>query len=295
MQLLADSIHNNYGDILAGNSLWLQRDAAGNANSEVVNTSGDIETTNGDITINTGHLLNQRDGLSTSSSYQAANSPASLGQATMSIQLGLLDDDEIGVYTGTGWRHTGGSNGKGDGAEEEYTFVGLAPTKAASDRKFLVGTSTVTAIASGGAGRIAANRNLTISGDTLDNIASTVLAGSNITLSGTNLNNQSYENSIENEYLTYQYSGTTGVQPADATVIPDIRKGKRRGVDYRTDLGDKFTYTLTGGPAYETLSTGEGLRSVIQAGGAVNASFSNNISNTTTSANAGGLSHAISA
>lgn len=295
MQLLADSIHNNYGDILAGNSLWLQRDAAGNANSEVVNTSGDIETTNGDITINTGHLLNQRDGLSTSSSYQAANSPASLGQATMSIQLGLLDDDEIGVYTGTGWRHTGGSNGKGDGAEEEYTFVGLAPTKAASDRKFLVGTSTVTAIASGGAGRIAANRNLTISGDTLDNIASTVLAGSNITLSGTNLNNQSYENSIENEYLTYQYSGTTGVQPADATVIPDIRKGKRRGVDYRTDLGDKFTYTLTGGPAYETLSTGEGLRAVIQAGGAVNASFSNNISNTTTSANAGGLSHAISA
>ncbi|MFD3240093.1 hemagglutinin repeat-containing protein, partial [Rahnella perminowiae] len=295
MQLLADSIHNNYGDILAGNSLWLQRDAAGNANSEVVNTSGDIETTNGDITINTGHLLNQRDGLSTSSSYQAANSPASLGQATMSIQLGLLDDDEIGVYTGTGWRHTGGSNGKGDGAEEEYTFVGLAPTKAASDRKFLVGTSTVTAIASGGAGRIAANRNLTISGDTLDNIASTVLAGSNITLSGTNLNNQSYENSIENEYLTYQYSGTTGVQPADATVIPDIRKGKRRGVEYRTDLGDKFTYTLTGGPAYETLSTGEGLRAVIQAGGAVNASFSNNISNTTTSANAGGLSHAISA
>ncbi|MBU9823898.1 hemagglutinin repeat-containing protein, partial [Rahnella perminowiae] len=295
MQLLADSIHNNYGDILAGNSLWLQRDAAGNANSEVVNTSGDIETTNGDITINTGHLLNQRDGLSTSSTYQAANSPASLGQATMSIQLGLLDDDEIGVYTGTGWRHTGGSNGKGDGAEEEYTFVGLAPTKAASDRKFLVGTSTVTAIASGGAGRIAANRNLTISGDTLDNIASTVLAGSNITLSGTNLNNQSYENSIENEYLTYQYSGTTGVQPADATVIPDIRKGKRRGVEYRTDLGDKFTYTLTGGPAYETLSTGEGLRAVIQAGGAVNASFSNNISNTTTSANAGGLSHAISA
>ncbi|WP_129990804.1 hemagglutinin repeat-containing protein [Rahnella sp. CFA14(1/10)] len=295
MQLLADSIHNNYGDILAGNSLWLQRDAAGNANSEVVNTSGDIETTNGDITINTGHLLNQRDGLSTSSTYQAANSPASLGQATMSIQLGLLDDDEIGVYTGTGWRHTGGSNGKGDGAEEEYTFVGLAPTKAASDRKFLVGTSTVTAIASGGPGRIAANRNLTISGDTLDNIASTVLAGSNITLSGTNLNNQSYENSIENEYLTYQYSGTTGVQPADATVIPDIRKGKRRGVEYRTDLGDKFTYTLTGGPAYETLSTGEGLRAVIQAGGAVNASFSNNISNTTTSANAGGLSHAISA
>ncbi|MFO6296943.1 hemagglutinin repeat-containing protein [Rahnella selenatireducens] len=295
MQLLADSIHNNYGDILAGNSLWMQRDAAGNANSEVVNTSGDIETSNGDITINTGHLLNQRDGLSTSSSYQAAaNSPASLGQATMKIKLGLLDDDEIGVYTGTGMRHTGGSNGKGNGAEEEYTYVGLAPTKAASDRKFLVGSSTVTASANGGAGRIAANRDLNVSGGTLDNIASNILAGSNISLSGNNLNNQSYENSIESEYLTYQYTGTTGTLQKDATLIPDIRKGKRRGVNYETDLGDQFTYKLTDGPTYETITTGEGLRSVIQAGGAVNASFSNNISNTTTTANAGGLSHTIS-
>ncbi|WP_192938191.1 hemagglutinin repeat-containing protein [Rahnella sikkimica] len=296
MQLLADSIHNNYGDILAGNSLWMQRDAAGNSNSEVVNTSGDIETTNGDITINTGHLLNQRDGLSSSSSYQAAaNSPATLGQATMNIKLGVLDDDEIGVYTATGLRHTGGSNGKGDGAEEEYTYVGLAPTKEASDRKFLVGSSTVTASANGGAGRIASNRDLNVSVGTLDNIASNILAGGNISLSGNNLNNQSYENSIENEYLTYQYKGTTGTLQKDATLIPDIRKGKKRGVDYRTDLGDQFTYKLTEGPTYETITTGEGLRSVIQAGGAVNASFSNNISNTTTTANAGGLSHVISA
>lgn len=62
MQLFADRIHNIYGDILAGNSLWLQKNAAGAANSEVVNTSGNIETQKGDITIITAHLLNERDG-----------------------------------------------------------------------------------------------------------------------------------------------------------------------------------------------------------------------------------------
>ncbi|MGC6388928.1 hemagglutinin repeat-containing protein [Ewingella sp. S1.OA.A_B6] len=296
MQLLADSIQNNRGDILAGNSLWLQRDAAGNANSEVINTSGNIETTNGDITINTGHLLNQRDGLSTSSTYQAAvNSPAAQGQTSMQVKLGFLDDDEIGVYQATGTRHTGGSNGKGNGATETYTYVGLAPTAAALKRKFLVGTTTVTAQANGGAGRIAAQRNLSVSGGTLDNIASNILAGSNITLSGSSLNNQSYQNSTDSEYITYQYTGISGVHPKDATLIPEIRKGNKRGINYETDLGTQLTYKLTGAPTFEHVDTGEGLRSVIQAGGAVNASFSNNISNTNTTANAGGLSHALNA
>ncbi|TPG55388.1 hemagglutinin repeat-containing protein [Ewingella americana] len=296
MQLLADSILNNRGDILAGNSLWMQRDAAGNANSQIVNTSGNIETTNGDITLNTGHLLNQRDGLSSSSSYQAAaNSPATLGQTSMQVKLGFLDDDEIGVYQATGTRHTGGSNGKGNGATETYTYVGLAPIAAALKRKFLVGTTTVTAQANGGAGRIAAQRNLSVSGGALDNIASNILAGSNITLSGSSLNNQSYQNSTDSEYITYQYKGISGVHPKDATLIPEIRKGNKRGINYKTDLGTQLTYKLTGAPTFEHVDTGEGLRSVIQAGGAVNASFSNNISNTNTTANAGGLSHGLNA
>jgi filamentous hemagglutinin len=58
LALFADSITNQRGDIMAGNNLWMQRDAAGNANSQVVNTSGNIETQNGDIGIRTGHLLN---------------------------------------------------------------------------------------------------------------------------------------------------------------------------------------------------------------------------------------------
>src|SRR5471030_960055 len=104
----------------------MQKNAAGNASTEVVNTSGNIETTNGDITINTGHLLNQRDGLSTSSSYQpAANASPNLGQTSMQVRLGDLNDDEIGVYQATRTRHTGGGNGKGNGGEESYTVVGL--------------------------------------------------------------------------------------------------------------------------------------------------------------------------
>ncbi|MCM7944246.1 hypothetical protein RZP48_26490, partial [Enterobacter asburiae] len=45
--------------------LWMQRDAAGNANSQVVNTSGNIETQGGDIGIRTAQFLNVRDGLKT--------------------------------------------------------------------------------------------------------------------------------------------------------------------------------------------------------------------------------------
>ncbi|WP_410175510.1 hemagglutinin repeat-containing protein, partial [Rahnella perminowiae] len=293
MQLLADSIHNNYGDILAGNSLWLQRDAAGNANSEVVNTSGDIETTNGDITINTGHLLNQRDGLSTSSSYQAAaDSPALSGASTISVRLGDLADDMLGVYTTsrqTGW---GGSNGNLEYIRENS----LAPTAEGAIQKFLVGTSTVGANASGGAARIAAQRDINVSAETLDNIASNILAGGNISLSGDALNNQSYVNSIENKYITYQYTGNTGSVFKDSTTISDLRDtGYSDVYKFKNTLNSLVTFNLTGAPEYETFSTGEGLRAVIQAGGAVNASFSNNISNTTTSANAGGLSHAISA
>ncbi|MGK4623947.1 hypothetical protein, partial [Raoultella ornithinolytica] len=50
---------NQRGDIMAGNNLWMQRDAAGNANSQVVNTSGNIETQNGNITVKTERLINQ--------------------------------------------------------------------------------------------------------------------------------------------------------------------------------------------------------------------------------------------
>ncbi|HFP9815980.1 TPA: beta strand repeat-containing protein, partial [Escherichia coli] len=64
LKLFTDRLHNQHGDILAGNSLWVQKDASGGANAEIINTSGNIETHQGDIVVRTGHLLNQREGFS---------------------------------------------------------------------------------------------------------------------------------------------------------------------------------------------------------------------------------------
>ncbi|WP_157962170.1 hypothetical protein, partial [Rahnella sp. NRRL B-41462] len=205
---------------------------------------------------------------------------------------GDLNESDLGYYTVS--VRTGGSMGQGNGSVDDHFY--LAPKATAAEKKYLVSTSTVNATASGGAGRIASNRDLNIAASNVDNIASNILAGGNITLSGSSLNNQSYENGVQNEYLTYKYTGVTATESFDklhglAYFDPDC--GNCYYVD--ADTNTKVTYQLANGATYETLSTGEGLRSVIQAGGAVNASFSNNISNTTTSANAGGLSHAISA
>jgi filamentous hemagglutinin len=67
LALYANTIANQRGDIMAGNSLVMQKDTAGNASAQIVNTSGNIETQNGDMTIKTGSLLNTRDGLSVNS------------------------------------------------------------------------------------------------------------------------------------------------------------------------------------------------------------------------------------
>lgn len=64
LKLFTDRLHNQHGDILAGNSLWVQKDASGGANTEIINNSGNIETHQGDIVVRTGHLLNQREGFS---------------------------------------------------------------------------------------------------------------------------------------------------------------------------------------------------------------------------------------
>ncbi len=34
LKLFTDRLHNQHGDILAGNSLWIQKDASGGANTE---------------------------------------------------------------------------------------------------------------------------------------------------------------------------------------------------------------------------------------------------------------------
>ncbi|WP_449545990.1 polymorphic toxin type 25 domain-containing protein [Lelliottia amnigena] len=274
MALYANSITNQRGDILAGNNLWMQKDAAGHANSQVVNTSGNIETTRGDITISTGSLLNEREGINETRTYQAATgSPAASGATSISVKVTDLPPDEWGyIYTIINSFGGGGA-----------TSV-VAPMPNGAVQRYLVGSTVVNVTASGGVARIAANRDLTINAATLNNRAGYLLAGKGINLSGNSLNNQSWFGYSEDEYKVYRYNGKKGK-------VSSLEGSPASG----NDKNRRVTYTLDGAPQYETHTTDQALRAVIQAGGQVTANFTSNISNTATTSSGGGISHAIPA
>ncbi|GJK13021.1 hemagglutinin-like protein [Enterobacter cloacae] len=254
LALFADSITNQRGDIMAGNNLWMQRDAAGNANSQVVNTSGNIETQGGDIAIRTGSLLNEREGISENRSYQAATgSPAASGATSISVKVTDLPPDEWG-YIYTIYSGAGGGN----------IFSIVAPMPSGAVQRYLVGSTVVNVTATGGVARIAANRDLAINAATL--------------------NNQSWFGYSEDEYKVYRFSGKTGK-------VSSLKGSPASG----NDNNRRVTYTLDGAPQYETHTTDQALRAVIQAGGQVTANFTSNISNTATTSNGGGISHSIPA
>lgn len=146
MKLLADRITNQRGDILAANKLWMQKDADGNTNSQIVNTSGTIETETGDIQIKTAHLLNQRDGLKTSVTQEDLTKKYDwLNGATASIPLSFFNDDEYGYYTVETMRQMAG-----DAAREVYkTYTYASPY--ATTKEQALSTSKVTVSSSGGA------------------------------------------------------------------------------------------------------------------------------------------------
>ncbi len=281
LYLLANSIKNLRGDILAGNSLWMQRDMAGNANAEVVNSSGTIETQNGDITINTAHLLNQRDGLSVVSSESSAPQYSWVTDFEAKIPLTFFNKGDYG-YVIKSWESGGGSPGHGASPTTHYSST---PTPYLNQRikEFASGVSTVTVTANGGAARIAAGRDLSLYAGQLDNQASNILANNNAYLSGSNLNNQSWFSGTETRYQTYEYGYGLSKVPVPET---SVSKGEI--------TSNYIVYTATGEVRYER-GEGEIYRSVIQAGGNVVANFANDLSNTTTSPNAGGVSHTINA
>ncbi|WP_170865759.1 hemagglutinin repeat-containing protein [Serratia plymuthica] len=285
MQLLADRIVNQRGDILAGNSLWMQKDADGNANSEIVNTSGTVETENGDIQIKTAHLLNQRDGLKTSVTQEDLTQKYDwLNGATASIPLSFFNDDEYGYYTVTTWHQLAGNDAR------EITKVYTYASPYATTREVALSVSKVTVSSEGGAARIAAGRNMVVNAATLDNLASDILANGDIALSGGTLNNQSWAAGTETRYQTYTYQkpelpgSDRPPRVSEVSPINDYSKGK---------IDDKHIHYKASGEV-RTERTDDGVyRSVIQAGGAVNASFTDTISNTAVTPNAGSLSHTI--
>ncbi|MGC0904360.1 hemagglutinin repeat-containing protein [Pantoea agglomerans] len=261
LSLFANSIRNQRADMLAGGSMWLQGDAAGNANGEVINNSGTIETQNDDITINTGHLLNQREGIHESKTYIPAATPISADGSQIIITIDDLAADEWGYYEV--WH--GGSNG---GNVLSY----LAPTVKGATKRFLVGTERTDIMADGGASRISAAKDIIINAGNLDNLGSNLLAGSDINITGGTLNNRTFQGLLQSEYASYKYSG-------GRLATDDHLK-----TQFDDHYNKKFTYNFTGAHEYETQNF-DGYKSIIQAGGNVNARFSGDISNTSTTLN----------
>ncbi|PEI05578.1 AT-2 family transporter [Pantoea agglomerans] len=248
LSLFANSIKNQRGDVLAGNSMWLQGDAAGNANGEVINNSGTIETQNGDITINTGHLLNTRDGLSTHEGITQLATPSWAKGTNVRIPFSWFKPSDYYKYvSGTQQHH-------GHGDDWETKTYSYAPNADVQVQKVAYQSIAVTANASGGSGRIAAGENLNVQAAQLDNSASSLLARNNMALSGTELNNQSWTDGTTTVYQIYRYNGGA--------------------------TSSSFNYTLDGSPVFETTGSGNVYRSVIQAGNNIDAVFSQNISNT---------------
>ena len=283
LSLYANSIRNQRGDMLAGNSLWMQGDAAGNASGEVINTSGTIESQNGDITIKTGHLLNTRDGLQVTETETTSPERADVGDAILKINISELPEGSYGYYVVKKTTESGGGCSGKDGACSVHTTVThyYAPFTLAAIQKFALTSKQVEVSSSGGAARISAGRDLNVEATVLENQASNLLAQRDIALTGTQLNNHSWQAGTQNDYLVYEYKGGA---PTHA-LLP--------GQKATNAASNSISYTLTG---HETSFTpGELYRAVIQAGGNVSARFLGDISNTNTTANAEWSGNTLSA
>ncbi|MGJ0479529.1 hemagglutinin repeat-containing protein [Pantoea agglomerans] len=292
LSLFANSIRNQRADMLAGGSMWLQGDAAGNANGEVINNSGTIETQNGDITINTGHLLNTRDGLSVSETHSASNQTG-LGVDLIKVPISEFKPEEYGVFV-TQHKECD-SPGKGAQRCTTSTFYSYVPTKEAAIKNFSLSSTTIKVTSNGGAARIAAGRNINIRAGSFDNQASNVLAQRDISLSGNQLNNQSWQAGTQSTYFTYDYKG---ILFDYSSLYKSTSKDGDTTIKATTGSRNKprvksITYTLS--DQGTSFTPGELYRAVIQAGGNVSANFSGDISNTNTTANAGWSGNTLSA
>ena len=302
LKLFADRIHNTYGDILAGNSLWMQKNASGTANTEIINRSGTIETTRGDITIKTGHLLNERDGLTvTETSTDNSSLLPGMGDALLYVDISQLKDGSYGLnkYRDYHEQCIGGANGNDHCVITEWDQYYYTMAESAAEQRFIQTQHRIDVTSRGGVSRIAAGRDLSVSASSLDNLASLLMAGRNVTLSGNKLNNQSWQAGTDTVYWLYQYvpySDWTVKSPGYANPLLELSAPwpwDGGGSSVRSPLSSTIRFVYQGRET-ET-AAGELFRSVISAGGNVSANFTNDISNATTTANAGGVSNTITA
>ncbi|EHB9842720.1 hemagglutinin repeat-containing protein, partial [Escherichia coli] len=256
LKLFTDRLHNQHGDILAGNSLWVQKDSSGTANSEIINRSGNIETTRGDITMNTAHLLNSWDAISASHEVIPGSSHGVISPVPENNRWwGVVRHDGV-EYLAVYW-------GKGATVPDEY-------------RIRTGDTDTVTVSASGYAARISGGADMHIRAGRLDNEASFILAGGSMTLSGDTLNNQGWQ------------EGTTGKETVWRLASGSLPKAWFTEPWYRV-------YRQVSPDATEASGTSPAgqYRAVISAAGDVSASFATDTGNTTVMPRAGGAGNTI--
>lgn len=256
LKLFTDRLHNQHGDILAGNSLWVQRDSSGTANSEIINRSGNIETTRGDITMNTAHLLNSWDAISASHEVIPGSSHGVISPVPENNRWwGVVRHDGV-EYLAVYW-------GKGATVPDEY-------------RIRTGDTETVTVSASGYAARISGGADMHIRAGRLDNEASFILAGGSMTLSGDTLNNQGWQ------------EGTTGKETVWRLASGSLPKAWFTEPWYKV-------YRQVSPDATEASGTSPAgqYRAVISAAGDVSASFATDTGNTTVMPRAGGAGNTI--
>jgi filamentous hemagglutinin len=289
LNLFAARIHNVYGDILAGNNLVMQKNAAGAANTEIVNTSGNIETLRGDMTMKTGHLLNQRDGLKVTETHiNGGQTIPGIGDATVNIDISNLAEGSYGMTSELIERQAAGCSGNGACHYTYWNQFYYAMFADFAVQKFIASQTRLDVTSTGGVAQIASGNNLSITAGTLENRASNILANGNITLTGNVLNNQSWQSGTSTEWYVYQYDpGSIGYAVDPETGYPTD------GNKYSDVMPDSDTieFTLIGHDASQ--ENGDIYRAVIQAGGNVNATFTSDISNTSATASAGQISNVI--
>ncbi|HKS33163.1 MAG TPA: hemagglutinin repeat-containing protein, partial [Enterobacteriaceae bacterium] len=266
--LLADSIKNQGGNILAGDSLWMQRDKAGAANSEILNTSGTIETTTGDITLKTGHLLNQWESISVgeTKTESIASTYASAAAGTVAIPLSLFKPEDL-LYQFV--------KVPVDPAIDAGYRIFITPMPTADDQIKEVAVSRITSstAVTGLAGRISSGKNLDAQVKRLDNLGSYILAGQNLNMTGELLNNQSYISGTQTvwriftladsykKYYTQPNTSISYIKKYDEINDPDETLKTQ---SFFNQVVQTINYTATDN--YRTEQTSS-IRGVIQANG----------------------------
>ncbi|WP_240632752.1 hemagglutinin repeat-containing protein, partial [Dickeya lacustris] len=275
--LLSDALVNRLGNILAGNSLWIQRDEAGNASGSVLNSSGTIETQRGDITVRTGTLTNQREGLTvTESGSTAAEIPDWAGGTRVAIPVSWFGEGEIGIY----YHPSRIANDITD------IWADYAPYKEYFIKKVTISKETVGVYSQGGVGKINSGRNISINASKLSNISSLLSANNDIYMIGNDLNNFSYQSGSRESYLIYEYK---------QSVTPNIGIKEDFIRSQHINLEPYIYYSLSSRDPISEFVPGQSYTATIQAGGSINASFSQNISNTSLQPGSGGFMPSLSA